>query len=96
MVVTTVMVSVKPEYVDDFIKATITNHEASVQENGNMRFDILQSDDDPTRFLLYEAYVDATAAAAHKETAHYKAWRDAVAGWMAEPRKGIKYTSLRP
>lgn len=96
MIVTTVLVHVEPEHIKDFIEATIKNHEASIREEGNKRFDILQGNDDPSRFLLYEAYDSAEAAAAHKETDHYRQWRDTVADWMAEPRKGIPYTAIRP
>lgn len=96
MIVTTVLVKVKPEHVDDFIAATVANHEQSVKEPGNVRFDVLQSDDDPAAFLLYEAYETAEHAAAHKQTGHYQQWRDAVGPWMAEPRTGIKYTAVRP
>jgi autoinducer 2-degrading protein len=96
MVVTTVMVHVKPDHIDDFMRAAAVNHEASVKELGNMRFDILQNEDDPSRFMLYEAYESEEAAAAHKETNHYEVWRDTVADWMAEPRQGIKYKGIRP
>ena len=96
MHVTLVYVHVKPEAVAAFIAATRANHEASVQEVGNRRFDILQDPADPVRFLLYEAYADAADAAAHKHTAHYSAWRDAVAEMMAEPRRGVSYTGLFP
>jgi len=96
MHVTLVHVAVKPGNIDDFIEATRRNHEASTQEPGNRRFDVLQSSDDPSRFVLYEAYASAEDAAAHKETAHYLAWRAAVADWMAEPRQGIPYTGLFP
>lgn len=96
MVVTTVIVHVKPDHADDFISATVVNHEASVNEPGNLRFDLLQSEDDPSHFILYEAYESKEAAAAHKDTAHYKVWRDTVADWMAEPRQGIKYQGIRP
>lgn len=96
MQVTLVHVHVVPEHVEDFVAATRRNHEGSVAEPGNVRFDILQSADDPTRFVFYEAYVDAAAARAHKETAHYAAWRDAVAPWMAEPRQGVPYVGLLP
>lgn len=96
MIVTTVMVSVKSENVQDFIDATVKNHEASVQEPGNMRFDVLQSKDDETKFMLYEAYESPEAAAAHKETEHYKTWRERVADWMAEPRKGVPYAGIKP
>jgi autoinducer 2-degrading protein len=94
--VTLVHVHVLPDFVDAFEDATRANHEASIREPGNVRFDILRSVDDPTRFILYEAYVDAAAARAHKETWHYLEWRAAVEPWMAEPRTGIGYEGLLP
>ena len=96
MYVTLVHVKVKTEYLDDFIEASRKNHMGSVREPGNKRFDVLQSADDPCVFVLYEAYASKEAAAAHKSTAHYAEWRDAVAGWMAEPRKGVVYGGLFP
>ena len=96
MHVTLVHVRVKPESVAAFIAATRANHEASIGEAGNRRFDVLQASDDPTRLILYEAYVSAEAAAAHKQTAHYAAWRDAVADMMAEPRRGEPMHGLFP
>lgn len=96
MHVTLVHVHVKPDHIDDFIAVTKRNHEASIREAGNRRFDVLQSPDNPGQFVLYEAYVSAEDASAHKQTAHYLAWRDAVADWMAEPRQGIRYEGLFP
>jgi len=96
MQVTLVHVHVKPERVAEFIEATRKNHEASIREPGNRRFDVLQSADDPARFVLYEAYVSAEDAAAHKQTPHYLQWRDTVAEWMAEPRQGIAYSGVFP
>ena len=77
-----------------FEEATLENARASVLEPGTVRFDVLRSVEDPTRFVLYEAYVDEAAARAHKETAHYLAWRERVAPWMAEPRVGVPYEGL--
>lgn len=96
MHVTLVQIQVLPPHIQDFITATRANHIHSVKEPGNLRFDVLQSADDPARFVLYEAYVSAEAAAAHKRTPHYLAWRDAVAPWMASPRVGIPYVGLLP
>ncbi|WP_300455447.1 antibiotic biosynthesis monooxygenase [Accumulibacter sp.] len=96
MHVTLVHVRVRAQDVDAFIAATRANHEASVDEPGNRRFDVLQALDDPTRFILYEAYASAADAAAHKETTHYLAWREAVAGMMAEPRRGEPMNGLLP
>jgi (4S)-4-hydroxy-5-phosphonooxypentane-2,3-dione isomerase len=96
MIVTIVSVRVKPGTREAFIKATVRNHEASVREPGNMRFDLLQDEADPESFVLYEAYATKENASAHKETAHYLAWRDEVAGMMAEPRKGRPLSAIRP
>ena len=96
MHVTLVHVHVKPDRVDDFIAASRPNHEGSVKEPGNRRFDILQDAGDPTRFILYEAYATAEDAAAHKETEHYLLWRNTVAEMMAEPRAGVPYRGLLP
>ena len=96
MHVTLVHVRVKPEDVAAFIAATRANHQGALGEPGNRRFDVLQAPDDPARFILYEAYASAADAAAHKETAHYLAWRDAVAGMMAEPRRGETMNGIYP
>lgn len=96
MHVTLVHVHVKPEFTEAFIAATRANHEDSVREPGNRRFDVLRSPEDPARFLLYEAYASAADAAAHKQTAHYARWRDTVAGMMAAPRQGVAMDCLYP
>ena len=94
MHVTIVYVHVKPEHVDDFIKASHKNHAASIKESGNLRFDFIQQADDPSRFVLYEAYRSKDDVLAHKESQHYLNWRDTVNDWMAEPRKGVVYNGL--
>lgn len=96
MQVTIVHITVKPDYIDDFIEASRLNHEFSVTEPGNRRFDVLQSADNPAQFVLYEAYKNAAEAAKHKETDHYKQWRETVAEWMAQPRQGVPYNGLFP
>ena len=96
MQVTMVHLRVKADCLDAFVAATKANHEGSVAEPGNLRFDILQDPDDPTVFVLYEAYADDASAAAHKQTPHYFAWRDTVADMMAEPRRGVPYRCLFP
>ncbi len=96
MLVVHVHVHVRPESVEAFKQATLANAKASVKEPGIARFDVVQQQDDPTRFVLVEVYRDAQAPAAHKETKHYQTWRDAVAPWMAEPRVSAKFTNVFP
>lgn len=95
MIATIVHVKVKPDSIDAFRAASIANHEQSTKEIGNHRFDVLQHEDDPCYFMLYEAYESKEQAAAHKETQHYKTWRDTVANMMAEPRKGVAFKRIR-
>ena len=85
-----------PDAVDAFREATLTNAAHSLREPGVARFDLIQQQDDPTRFVLVEAYRTTDAIAAHKETAHYAAWRDAVIPMMAEPRSRTTYTNVFP
>lgn len=96
MILTCVHVFVKEEHIEDFIDAIIKNHEGSVKEPGNLRFDVLQNAEDPSKFLIYEVYESEEAVAAHKKTAHYLEWRETVETWMAQPRQGIRYTVIRP
>jgi autoinducer 2-degrading protein len=91
-----VHVHVRPEFRDQFIEATLANGRNSIDEPGNLRFDVIQQVDDPDRFVLYEVYRDEAGMEAHKATAHYAKWRDAVADWMAEPRRGVKHLALFP
>jgi quinol monooxygenase YgiN len=91
-----VHVHVVADHVAGFSEAAAKNARQSVQEPGCLRFDVVQSADDPTRFVLVEIYRDEAAVAAHRETAHYKEWRDAVAPMMAEPRRGDKYRNVFP
>ncbi|HYW79793.1 MAG TPA: antibiotic biosynthesis monooxygenase [Thermoguttaceae bacterium] len=96
MHVVCIHVHVKPENCDNFLQASIENARNTILEPGNLRFDVIRQVDDPNRFMLYEVYKDEAGMAAHKETTHYAAWRDAVADWMAEPRQGVKHVSLFP
>src|SRR5215475_6177733 len=96
MLIVQVHVRVKPEHVEAFKQATLANARESIKEPGIARFDVMQQQDDPTRFVLVEAYRTPAAPAAHKETRHYQAWRDAVAPMMAEDRASTKFSNLYP
>lgn len=96
MIIMVVYIHVKPEHVDAFRAATIANAGNSVQEPGIARFDVIQQQDDPTRFVLVEVYRNAEAPARHKETAHYQKWLDTVEEMMASPRTRTFYSSVFP
>ena len=96
MYIVHVYVHVKDRFLEAFKQATIENAKNSIQEPGIARFDVVQQKDEPTRFVLVEVYRTPEDPAKHKETEHYKKWRDTVADMMAEPRLSIKYTNLHP
>ncbi len=91
-----VHIHVKPEAVEAFKEASLINARNSVLEPGVARFDVLQQEDDPARFVLVEVYRMPEDPARHKETTHYQTWRDTVAEMMEEPRVGVKYRHLFP
>jgi autoinducer 2-degrading protein len=96
MIVTIVNVYVKKEHIEDFIRETELNHKGSIKEPENLRFDVLQSQSDPTNFVLYEAYRSEEGAKAHKETTHYLKWKEAVEKWMDKPRQSNRYNIIAP
>ena len=96
MFIVHVFVHIKPDQVEAFMAATLQNARKSMQEPGIARFDVIQQQDDSTRFVLVEVYRTSDDPARHKETAHYQKWRDTVADMMAEPRTSVKYTNVFP
>ena len=94
MFVVCVTIFVKPEFVSQFIPATLDNARGTRAEPGNVRFDVLQADDDPARFMLYEVYHGREGFAQHQQTAHYLRWKQTVSDWTAQPRQGVKHHSL--
>jgi len=94
MYVVAVTVFVKPEFVELFVAATLTNARNTRREAGNVRFDVLRAEDDPARFLFYEAYKSKDDFAAHQQTPHYLTWKSTVAEYMAQPRQGVRHRSI--
>ena len=94
MFVVCVTVFVKPPNVEQFIDATLDNARNTRRESGNVRFDVLRGEEDPTQFLLYEAYHSKDDFVKHQQTEHYLRWKQAVADWMAKRRVGVKHHSV--
>jgi len=91
-----VYVHVKPEFTEEFIKATLENARNSIQEPGIIRFDLFKQIEDPNRFALVEIYHHESDQLKHRLTNHYLVWRDRVTEMMAENRTGVKYVNLFP
>ena len=94
MYVVCVTIFVQPASVEPFIEATLDNARNTRRESGNLRFDVLRGEEDPTQFLLYEAYRSKDDFAKHQQTEHYLRWKQTVVDWMAKPRQGVKHNSV--
>jgi (4S)-4-hydroxy-5-phosphonooxypentane-2,3-dione isomerase len=94
MYVVSVTIFLKPDFIDPFKQAILDNARNTRREPGNLRFDVSQHEDDPTRFLLYEVYRTKADFAAHQQTEHYLRWKNAVTDWMAQPRVGVKHNTI--
>jgi len=89
-----VQIRVKPDCIEAFLVATLANARASIQEAGVVRFDVVQQQDDPTRFVLVEVYRAVEDQARHRLTAHYAACVGTVGDMMETPRSALKYTNV--
>ena len=96
MIVRIIDVQVKPESIEEFERISVENRKGSMKEPGVLRFDVLRSDKDPQQFILYEVYRDEQATLDHKETEHYKRWREAAEPMMARRRPSISCTPISP
>ena len=96
MYVVCVTVRVVPARIDPFLQAILENARQSRREPGNVRFDVLQAEAEPSQFFLYEVYRTKDAFARHQQTPHYQQWKEPVAPWMATPRQGVRHLSCFP
>jgi autoinducer 2-degrading protein len=96
MLILHVFCTVKPEMVEAFKEATVKNAGNSIKEPGVIRFDLLQQQDDPAKFVISEVYKSADAIAAHKETAHYAEWIRYAQPMLSEPRSKMIYNNIFP
>jgi autoinducer 2-degrading protein len=87
---------IKSEFIEAFKAATIINAESSSKEPGIASFELLQQQDDPSRFVLVEVYRDADAPAKHKASAHYNAWIETVNDMFVTPRTRAFYNKIAP
>lgn len=96
MIVRVISLKVKSAQIEAFKEASTANHRGSLKEPGVLRFDVLQNDSDPNEFVLYEVYANEAATLAHKETPHYRTWKEAIEPMLAEPRSSSSYSLIAP
>mmetsp|Transcript_3401 Transcript_3401/g.7678 ORF Transcript_3401/g.7678 Transcript_3401/m.7678 type:complete len:99 (+) Transcript_3401:55-351(+) len=68
--------TIPPDKKEEFLQVAKVDSEESRKEEGCLRFDVLQSKENPDVYHFYEVYKSADAAAFHKTLPHYKVWAD--------------------
>lgn len=87
MIFITAKFKIKPEYADEWPRISGPFTEATRAEPGCLWFDWSRSLDDPTEYVLVEAFRDGPAGAAHVGSAHFEqAQRDLPRHLAATPR----------
>jgi len=93
MFVVQVSIEAKPELRDAFIAATLADADASRRDPGVVGWEVLHSIEAPNRILLHEVYRSRQDGLDHLETAHFKAWRSAIAPMIVAPPVATTYAS---
>lgn len=79
----TVQATLRDEYLERFVAASVANASASVTtEEGCRRFDIFRDDADAATVGFNEIYDDAAATDAHENSAHFATWLSATDGML--------------
>ncbi|HEU0287997.1 MAG TPA: putative quinol monooxygenase [Nocardioidaceae bacterium] len=83
---------VLPEHADAWPQIAADFTEATRAEAGCLWFDWSRSLDDPTEYVLVEAFRDGDAGAAHVSSAHFKAAQDKLPRHLAETPRIVNAT----
>ena len=76
---------VRVDIVEPFRERLLRHSRISLDsEPGCYRFDIHQEAKDPTLFLLIEVYADDMALELHRNSHHYRQFREDVSDWVVE------------
>ncbi len=84
MIFIVVRFKVRPEHQDGWLATTAEFTESTRNEPGNLWFDWSRSVDDPSEFVLVEAFRDGDAGAAHVKSDHFRNGLDAMRPALAE------------
>lgn len=84
MIFITARFRVRPEHADNWPKITAAFTAATRAEPGCLWFDWSRSLDDPTEYILVEAFRDGEAGAAHVGSAHFRAAQEVLPAHLAE------------
>lgn len=85
MFIVHVTIDVKQEYVESFKEASKQNVQCSRKEPGVARFELLQSNEVSTKFMLVEQYRSQKDQLAHRETSHYAIWKKTITDMLEKP-----------
>ena len=76
------LLKAKPEHVGELQAELLNMVAASRQEAGCLRYELARLDDTSATFVVQERFRDAAAVEIHNSSAHYRAFRSRVEGWL--------------
>lgn len=74
MLVQIVFLQVLPHNREQFLQIALKNCGESLKEPGVLQFDLLEREDSPNSFCLYEVYRSQADLEAHRLTPHFDEW----------------------
>ena len=92
MIFITAKFRVLPEHADDWPSISREFTEATRAEEGCLWFDWSRSLDDPTEYVLVEAFRDDDAGAAHVQSDHFRAAQRELPPHLAETPQIVNFS----
>ncbi|GAA0666225.1 putative quinol monooxygenase [Streptomyces thermospinosisporus] len=92
MIFITAKFRVRPEYADQWPEITAEFTTATRQEPGCLWFDWSRSVEDPTEYVLVEAFRDDEAGAAHVQSEHFRKAQQTLPPHLAETPRIVNTT----
>ncbi|GAA3589454.1 putative quinol monooxygenase [Streptomyces osmaniensis] len=92
MIFITAKFRVRPEHADRWPEISAEFTRATHAEPGCLWFDWSRSVEEPTEYVLVEAFRDEEAGAAHVQSAHFKAAQQTLPPHLAETPRIVNMT----
>src|SRR5437763_16506342 len=92
MIFITAKFQILPEYADRWPEIAADFTDATRGEPGCLWFDWSRSIEDPSEYVLVEAFRDEEAGGAHVNSAHFKAAQQTLPPYLAETPRVVNVT----
>ncbi|PWJ42349.1 putative quinol monooxygenase [Sediminitomix flava] len=87
---------IDPNHLDTFREVTKKNFEASIKEEGVIRFDIMEDAERVGEYTILEVFKSSEDREKHFTTAHFKEWDKVAVPLFIAPLESRQYNSVFP